>query len=95
VYRGAESPLVCGKDEYEAFHGQDGFGDHYDPIPPKLESEHGALAIIRYAHQYKNGLSILALGPLTNLALAVRMDPSIKDCVKDIYLMGGNSEGMQ
>jgi hypothetical protein len=38
-------------------------------------------------------LTILAFGPLTNLALAIRTDPSIKDCIKEIYGMGGNIEG--
>lgn len=35
----------------------------------------------------------MALGPLTNLALAVRVDPSIPQKLKDLYIMGGNMEG--
>jgi len=52
------------------------------------------LAIIRLAHEYKGRLTVLALGPLTNLGMAVRLDPSIKDCFREIYGMGGNIEGV-
>lgn len=40
-------------------------------------------------------LTVLALGPLTNLALAVRIGPEIKTSLKSIYCMGGNVEGRQ
>lgn len=35
----------------------------------------------------------MALGPLTNLALAVRLDPCFPQKLKDLYVMGGNMEG--
>ncbi|KAK3574404.1 hypothetical protein QTP86_006637 [Hemibagrus guttatus] len=38
-------------------------------------------------------VSLVVLGPMTNLALAVRMDPSIPNKLKDLYIMGGNMEG--
>ncbi|KAL7891219.1 hypothetical protein AOLI_G00006950 [Acnodon oligacanthus] len=38
-------------------------------------------------------VSLMALGPLTNLALAVRLDPSILQKLKDLHIMGGNMEG--
>lgn len=38
-------------------------------------------------------VSLIALGPLTNLALAVRLDPSLPQKLKDLYVMGGNMEG--
>lgn len=38
-------------------------------------------------------VSLVALGPLTNLALAVRLDPHFPRKLKDLYIMGGNMEG--
>lgn len=35
----------------------------------------------------------MALGPLTNLALAVRLDPTFPAKLKDLFIMGGNMEG--
>lgn len=38
-------------------------------------------------------VSLVALGPLTNLAVAVRVDPCFPQKLKDLYIMGGNMEG--
>lgn len=38
-------------------------------------------------------VSLIALGPLTNLALAVKLDPTLPQKLKDLYIMGGNMEG--
>lgn len=38
-------------------------------------------------------VSLIALGPLSNLALAVRLDPTLLQKLKDLYIMGGNMEG--
>ena len=35
----------------------------------------------------------MALGPLTNLAMAVRLDSGFPDRLKDLFIMGGNMEG--
>jgi len=35
----------------------------------------------------------MCIGPLTNLAMAVKMQPEIKNWVKEIYILGGNIEG--
>jgi inosine-uridine nucleoside N-ribohydrolase len=45
--------------------------------------------IIQSIHRYPNQVSILAIGPLTNIAIAVRKDPSIIPLIKQIVLMGG------
>jgi len=38
-------------------------------------------------------VTLLCLGPLTNIALAIKMDPSFCKNVKEIFIMGGNMEG--
>ncbi len=40
-------------------------------------------------------VSLIALGPLTNLALAVRLDHTLPQKLKDLYIMGGNMEGKE
>lgn len=37
-------------------------------------------------------VSLVATGPLTNLALAIRIDPTISQKLKGLYIMGGNTE---
>jgi len=38
-------------------------------------------------------LTVITLGPLTNLAIAINIDPDFASNVKDIYIMGGNIHG--
>lgn len=38
-------------------------------------------------------VSLIAVGPLTNVALAIKSFPEIKDNVKDVFIMGGNHKG--
>ena len=51
--------------------------------------EHAALAILRLSHQYAGELFLVALGPLTNLALALKLDPTLPQRVKRFLVMGG------
>ena len=46
-------------------------------------------AIIRLAEEYKNELIIIAVGPLTNIATAIKKEPKIVKWVKALYTMGG------
>ena len=56
--------------------GDDGLGDHGYPAPKRApEREHAVEAILRLAHA-EPGLTLVTLGPLTNIALALARDPS-------------------
>ncbi|RLN98420.1 hypothetical protein BBJ28_00013770 [Nothophytophthora sp. Chile5] len=50
-------------------------------------------ALIDLAHQFSGELVIVALGPLTNVALAILLDPSFVSNVKQLVVMGGLSRG--
>jgi purine nucleosidase len=95
VFAGCPSPLVRAPEEDAAFvHGEDGFGDVGFPDPKHAaEAEHAALALIRLTNERPGELTLVALGPLTNLALAVRLDPAFPQRVKRLVIMGGAVTG--
>ncbi|KJV37350.1 nucleoside hydrolase [Luteibacter yeojuensis] len=95
VFAGCPSPLVRAPEEDAAFvHGEDGFGDVGFPEPTHpAEAEHAALAIIRLTNERPGELTLVALGPLTNLALAVRLDPTLPRRMKRLVIMGGAVTG--
>ena len=74
-------------------HGKDGLGDCTDcweePLVP-LEENHAAMAIIEFARKYKNEITLCAIGPLTNLALAIKLMPELPSFLKEVIILGGN-----
>ncbi|XP_047192613.1 inosine-uridine preferring nucleoside hydrolase isoform X2 [Scophthalmus maximus] len=97
VFRGSGGPLVRDSMSCTDHFGSDGLGDVIEDKDPrweeKIQREHAANAMIRLVCENQNQVSLVALGPLTNLALAVRLDPSFPQKLKDLYIMGGNTEG--
>ena len=71
-------------------HGKNGIGEVELPKPSRqVESQSGADFIIEAAHKYQSDLVLVPTGPLTNLALALRKDPSIAELIGSVTLMGG------
>ncbi len=95
VFAGCASPLVRAPEEDAAFvHGMDGFGDVGFPEPAApLADEAAALALLRLTRERPGELTLVALAPLTNLALALRLDPSLPQRVKRLVVMGGAVTG--
>lgn len=90
VFAGCESPLLHPARDAAYVHGQDGFGDTgYAPAARQAEDEHAALAILRLSHEHAGRLLLVALGPLTNLALALKLDPTLPQRVARLVIMGG------
>ena len=90
VFAGCASPLLHPARDAAYVHGRDGFGDTgYAPASRQAEREHAALAILRLSHAHAARLLLVALGPLTNLALALRLDPSLPDRIARLVVMGG------
>ncbi|XP_068092885.1 pyrimidine-specific ribonucleoside hydrolase RihA-like [Hyperolius riggenbachi] len=95
VYKGAGTAILGHNINASDFHGKDGLGDVPDPHAPGLEllqKEHAIDAIKRITNQYTGKITLVATGPLTNLALAIRMDPTIPSKLRSLYIMGGNME---
>ncbi|RVE58243.1 hypothetical protein OJAV_G00207390 [Oryzias javanicus] len=95
VFKGADRPLLGDGIDAGHFHGEDGLGDAPDSNAPTLDllQEQGAVpAMIRIVNENPGEVSLVATGPLTNLALAVRLDPSLPSKLRGLYIMGGNTE---
>lgn len=91
VYAGARQPLLREWASAEYVHG-DGKGGVDWPVPEiELEKEHGADALLRLSHEYAGELVIVAIGPLTNLAIAVAKDRAFAKRVAKLYVMGGSN----
>ena len=91
VYAGAEAPLVFPARDAAYVHGRDGFGDTgYAKASRHADSEHAALAILRLSHEHAGKLVLVALGPLTNLALALKLDPSLPSRLARCVVMGAS-----
>jgi purine nucleosidase len=75
-------------------HGKDGFGDiGYAASARRAESEPAAQAIVRLVRERPGELTLVMLGPLTNLALAMRLDPTLPQHVRRLVVMGGAVTG--
>jgi purine nucleosidase len=89
VFAGADKPLTRAHDHAHWFHGKDGMGDRNYPAPRrKPEREHGVEAILRLARE-EPGLTLVTLGPLTNVALALKRDPKLAERIGRCVVMGG------
>lgn len=90
VYKGADSALVEQGNRASYVHGQDGLGDAGLPASFRnLEEKPAALALIDLAKKQPGELELIAIGPLTNLALALRLDPGLPLRYKNLVVMGG------
>ncbi|KQZ60367.1 MULTISPECIES: nucleoside hydrolase [unclassified Lysobacter] len=90
VFAGAAAPLLHPSPDAGYVHGQDGFGDvGYEAARRQVEAEHAALAILRLSHEHAGKLLLVALGPLTNIALALKLDPTLPERVARFVVMGG------
>jgi purine nucleosidase len=92
VARGAGSPLVIEERNPPTYvHGENGLGDI--ALPDVIRSEPHPLPaykfIIETVRANPHEVSIVAVGRMTNLALALREDPEIASLVKEIVIMGG------
>ncbi len=90
VFPGSASGLAAAGERAHFVHGEDGLGDCGVPESArKPEEAPAALALIRLAKENPGDLELIAIGPLTNLALALRLDPDLPSRFKKLVMMGG------
>jgi len=94
LYVGAYKPLMRDLVTAVNVHGKDGMGD-CSLIHPSLnpEKEHAVDAILRIVKNNPGEIEIVAIGPVTNIALAIMKDPLTMKKVKHIYSMGTSGFG--
>jgi inosine-uridine nucleoside N-ribohydrolase len=94
IAKGADRPFI-GKSVYaHSVHGEDGLGAANIPLPEKENYGHispypADELITKLARQYPGELTLIALGPLTNLALGLQRDRDGMNQLKEIIIMGG------
>lgn len=93
VYPGATHPLKRDWKTAEEVHGKDGMGDSRFPkADQRPERKFAVDAIVDIVNSSPGEITLVATGPMTNIALAVRQDPSISKKVKRLCFMGGTNQ---
>jgi len=94
VAAGAQHPLNQKLITAQYWHGKNGLAGVELPASKcKADVRFGPDLIIETIHKYPHEITLIPVGPLTNIALAVSKDPSIAGLVKDIVIMGGSITG--
>ena len=94
VAKGAKYPLQRKLITAEAVHGKNGLGDIELPAPTKkLDPRHAVDVIIDIVNANPGAITLVPVGPLTNIALAFRKDPELTSKIPEIILMGGSLVG--
>ena len=94
VAAGAQHPLFQKLITAEFWHGKNGLANIELPASKcKVDSRYGPDLIIQMVHAASHEITLVPVGPLTNIALAVEKDPSIVPLVKEVILMGGGISG--
>lgn len=90
IAQGSYQPLVIPLETSPFVHGKNGMGDMVLPTPKMEESPlRGPQAMIKAIQDHPNQVSLLLIGPLTNAAMALMLEPSIVDQVQEVVIMGG------
>jgi purine nucleosidase len=89
IYAGEAAPLLLPLTTAQNVHGTDGMGDIGLPLAGRAPDEgHAVDALLRAAHDHAGELTLVTLGPLTNVARALERDPSLPDRIPRTVVMG-------
>lgn len=99
VFKGFERPILATGQEVhttvEDVHGSDGMGGaNFPRATQRPESEHAIDFIIEKVKTNPGDIALLAIAPLTNIAMAIKKDPTISDAIPHIYIMGGTNNSL-
>lgn len=94
VYAGCAKPLLRELSTAEDVHGSDGMGDVGLPLWGRTAADgHGADMLRQVINDYADDITLVTLGPLTNVALALLREPQLARQVSRCYIMGGIGSG--
>lgn len=93
VYRGADRPLVRELATAQNVHGNDGMGDIGLPLRDRIPADGDAIeALIAAANAHTGELTVVTLGPLTNIANALHRDPTLPNKIARCVVMGAAAD---
>jgi inosine-uridine nucleoside N-ribohydrolase len=94
IAAGAQHPLFQKLVTAEFWHGQNGLANiELPPSKCKVDPRFAPDLIIQMVHASPHEITLVPVGPLTNIALAALKDPSVVPLVKEVVLMGGSISG--
>lgn len=94
VYRGMSAPLARPLETAQFVHGEDGMGDIGLPLNSRQPADgHAVDILVDTLHQFAGDITLVTLGPLTNIASALGQDPTIASAVQECVIMGGTGQG--
>ena len=95
VYKGADMPLVHEKSDFAERSYGNWYSNELPPVPPggfatkQVEAETAVSFIVRTVMAQPQKVTLVAIGPLTNIAQAIRAEPKFAENVKRLVIMGG------
>lgn len=89
VYIGERNPLVRELVTAQDTHGEDGLGETFFQDVTEVSYKHDGIDFMLNSIKKEDDLSIIALGPLTNLAKALESDKATFNKLKEVVCMGG------
>ncbi len=95
VYAGMARPILHPLETAQYIHGIDGLGDIGLPLHSRQPAHgHAVDVLVNTINRSPGEITLVALGPLTNIAFALRFDASIAHKVKECIIMGGVGKGI-
>ena len=94
VHRGADRPLVAPVHGATRVHGATGFGKVAHPELHRSETSDDAVGYLLDMSRSRDDIDLIAVGPLTNVALAIRHDPGFVSRLRSLTIMGGAANGL-
>jgi inosine-uridine nucleoside N-ribohydrolase len=90
VHRGASRPLVRPHEDASWVHHEGGLGGARIPASARaVAADRGPAAIVRLANARPGEVTLVAVGPLTNIAIALNVEPRLPELLKAVVIMGG------
>lgn len=92
IYKGCGRAILEPQLNATEVHGKDGLGDvDWLSLVSEPEEKHAVDMLIEQSYIHSGNLGILAVGPLTNIALALIKDETLSERVNELVIMGGTS----
>nr|XP_049697981.1 uncharacterized protein LOC110370000 isoform X1 [Helicoverpa armigera] len=91
IYRGSKASLVTTPSVTD-YYGKDGLGDSGQTFPDLVpaKTENAVNALIDYSKTYEGNLTVITIGTLTNVALAIKLDPGFLSRLSHLYIGAGH-----